>query len=689
MAAGDPGSPARYYSSIAVETALSGSIPAQAQGAANTAFIVASVSGFPGSYPYTLIVDPDTSKEEVVTVYAGSGTTLSVYRGEDNTQGVAHSAGAVVRHGVSGRDFRESENHIAARGFDIDQTILDAADQTHVHGIATGDGVIVGTLKEQTLTRKTLTTPTVNGATITGTVTASTATFTSPTISGSPVITGLSSAGMVNSSATPKIYVDSILGSATAAATSAASAAASATAAATSAASAATSAGSSETSAISSATSATAAATSATSAAASATAAATSATSAAASATAAATSATSAAASATTAAASVATIAGYATSAANSASAAATSATSAAASATAAATSAASAATSASTMDASVTAAATSAASASASATAAATSATSAANSATAAATSATSAANSASASATSASAAATSATSAATSASSAATSASSAATTYDQFDDRYLGSKSSPPTVDNDGNTLLVGAIYWNDVLNNMYVWSGSAWVQIATTSVYTAPTLGSTTIASGTTYTTIVGLTLDAGLTTADPTVNLGIANKQYVDNKVNGLTWKAAANLRSTSNIALTGTAGTLVIDGHAALVAADSGYRILVNGQTTSSDNGIYTYSDNGSTYTLSRSSDADVYTELNGASVYILEGTLYTGTSWVQNNYSLSSFSGQDWVQFGEAITYSAGTGLTLTDSTFSIATGYTDDININAVMGVL
>jgi hypothetical protein len=478
MAAGDPGSPARYYSSTAVETALSGSIPAQAQGAANTSFIVASVSGFPSSYPYTLIVDPDTSKEEVVTVTAGSGTTLSVTRGSDNTQGVAHSAGAVVRHGVSGREFRESETHIAARGYDIDQTILDLANQTHVHGIVTGEGVVVGTLKAQTLTQKTLTSPIISNPTLTGTpgLDASIVfegatpdafettltvvdptqdnTITLPNTTGTVVIatavqtltnktidmtgktiTGLSSAGMVASSATPKDYVDAILGSATAAATSAASAATSATSAATSATSAAASATASASSASASATSATAAATSATSAAASATAAATSATSAAASATAAATSATSAAASATTAAASVATIAGYATASANSASAAATSATSAAASATA-----------------------------------------------------------------------------AATSASSAATSASSAATTYDDFDDRYLGSKASAPTVDNDGNTLLVGAIYWNSTLNNMYVWSGTVWVQIATTSVYSAPTLGSTTIDSGTTYTNVNGLTINS---------------------------------------------------------------------------------------------------------------------------------------------------------------------------------
>jgi hypothetical protein len=205
---------------------------------------------------------------------------------------------------------------------------------------------------------------------------------------------------------------------------------------------------------------------------------------------------------------------------------------------------------------------------------------------------------------------------------------------------------------------------------------------------AVYTAPTLGSTTIASGTTYTTLTGLTLASGLTTADPTVNLGIANKQYVDNKVNGLTWKAAVNLRSTSNIALTGTSDTLIIDGHPALIDTDSGYRILVNGQTTSSDNGIYTYSDDGSTYTLTRSADADVYTELNGASVYVLEGTVYEGTSWVQDNYSLSSFSGQTWVQFAASTVYTAGAGLTLTSTTFSIATTYTDETKINAVMGV-
>jgi hypothetical protein len=69
-------------------------------------------------------------------------------------------------------------------------------------------------------------------------------------------------------------------------------------------------------------------------------------------------------------------------------------------------------------------------------------------------------------------------------SATAAAASASAAATTYDNFDDRYLGAKSSAPSVDNDGNTLLVGAIYWNSVANAMYAWTGTEWGSISSTA-------------------------------------------------------------------------------------------------------------------------------------------------------------------------------------------------------------
>jgi hypothetical protein len=508
----------RNYSSRSQQTTLTSAVTAGASTiVVQSGTALLGGQSIPAGTTFTIVVDPDTALEEILDATAVSTNTFTVTRAIDGSSAQAHSAGAVVRHMAIGRDYRESNTHIEA--------------STGVHGISNSSSV-VGTIDTQTLTNKTLTAPTITNPSIsgagvdasivfegatadayettltvvdptqdntitmpntTGTVVIATAvqtltnkTLTSPIISGSPVITGLSSAGMSASSATPKDYVDSILGSATAAATSAASAA-------TSAASAATSAGSSETSAIASATSAsasassaTAAATSATSAAASATAAATSATSAAASATAAATSATSAAVSATTAANSVATIAGYATSSANSATAAATSATSAAASAT-----------------------------------------------------------------------------DAATSAASAATSATSAAASYDAFDDRYLGSKTSDPTVDNDGNALITGALYFNSVVSAMKVYNGSSWdlvapdtsnfiqktllttkgaiivassastpseLSVATTSGYLlsvnsatatglewaappagylAPTLGTTVVTSGVTISTISGLT------------------------------------------------------------------------------------------------------------------------------------------------------------------------------------
>jgi hypothetical protein len=69
-------------------------------------------------------------------------------------------------------------------------------------------------------------------------------------------------------------------------------------------------------------------------------------------------------------------------------------------------------------------------------------------------------------------------------SATAAAASATAAEAAYDSFDDRYLGAKSTPPTVDNDGNTLLVGAIYWNSVSNAMLAWDGTEWASISSTS-------------------------------------------------------------------------------------------------------------------------------------------------------------------------------------------------------------
>ena len=179
------------------------------------------------------------------------------------------------------------------------------------------------------------------------------------------------------------------------------------------------------------------------------------------------------------------------TNAATSASNAATSETNAAASETAAASSASAASTSETNAAASASAASTSETNAAASETAAAASETAAAASESAAATSETNAASSASAASTSASNASTSETNAATSATSAAGSATAAATSataaqtaetgveaaVQEFEGLYLGSKSTPPTTDNQGNPLQTGTLYFNTVSDTMFVWNGSSW--------------------------------------------------------------------------------------------------------------------------------------------------------------------------------------------------------------------
>jgi len=167
----------------------------------------------------------------------------------------------------------------------------------------------------------------------------------------------------------------------------------------------------------------------------------------------------------------VANAATYATNAANSATAAASSASSASSSASAASASASTASTQASNASTSASNASTSASSASSSATSASGSASTATTQASNASTSATNAASSASAAAGSAS--------SASSAQAAAESARDATlTAYDNFDDRYLGAKTTDPTLDNDGNALLAGSLYFNSVSGVMKLYTGSSWV-------------------------------------------------------------------------------------------------------------------------------------------------------------------------------------------------------------------
>lgn len=138
----------RYYASTAKQASLSSSIDGVV-----TSITLDLTTGFPTNYPYSLVIDPDTNKEEIITVgSSGGGTTLNVTRGEDGTSNVAHSAGATVRHIISGRDFNEFSAHIGSSG---------TPTTAGVHGVT---GNVVGDTDSQTLTNKKLTAPEILGA---------------------------------------------------------------------------------------------------------------------------------------------------------------------------------------------------------------------------------------------------------------------------------------------------------------------------------------------------------------------------------------------------------------------------------------------------------------------------------------------------------------------------------------------
>lgn len=131
----------RSYVNNAPRTTLTGAITNTA-----TSVPVASLTGWPGSYPYLAVLEANTVNEEIVLVTSAVGTTLTVTRAQDGTAGVSHLGGATLDHGIVRQDVDESNAHTSAT--------------SGVHGVA---GAVVGTTDTQTLTSKTLTSPVING----------------------------------------------------------------------------------------------------------------------------------------------------------------------------------------------------------------------------------------------------------------------------------------------------------------------------------------------------------------------------------------------------------------------------------------------------------------------------------------------------------------------------------------------
>lgn len=194
----------RYYSSTATPKTLNGLISDSA-----TSLVLSDTTGLPvSSYPFTLVIEPDTSSEEIVLVTGASGTAngYNIVRGLTTSGGVAggdgttareHANGVAVRHMVTARDLQEPQNHMNA--------------STGVHGVT---GAVVGTTDSQTLTNKTISSTNNTLAVAQSAVTNLTsdlalkAPLASPTFTGTVVLPTATSIG--NASSTEIGYLDGV-----------------------------------------------------------------------------------------------------------------------------------------------------------------------------------------------------------------------------------------------------------------------------------------------------------------------------------------------------------------------------------------------------------------------------------------------------------------------------------------------
>jgi hypothetical protein len=155
------------------------------------------------------------------------------------------------------------------------------------------------------------------------------------------------------------------------------------------------------------------------------------------------------------------------------------------------------------------------------------------------------------------------------------------------------------------------------------------------------------------------------------ATPTNATDAASKSYVDSVSQGLDPKNSVRVATTTNLNLSSPGGT--IDG----VTMVSGDRVLVKDQTSAYQNGIYVW--NGAASAMTRASDADSTTKLNGgAFVFVESGTVAASSGWVLqypgSNYGLDSpnFTPLSWSQFSGAGQISAGQGLNKVGNTIAL-----------------
>ena len=217
------------------------------------------------------------------------------------------------------------------------------------------------------------------------------------------------------------------------------------------------------------------------------------------------------------------------------------------------------------------------------------------------------------------------------------------------------------------DQNLLPVQAYFDVDGTFQTFIGQGKAFYATAnpsqsglniTNSTINSTTIGAITPSTGV-FTNIVTTT---GQILTQPTGSTDIVNLLALQSYAAGISWKQPCAVATLANITLS---GLQTIDGYLTL----AGDRVLVKNQSTAANNGIYL----ASATAWTRSLDADAWQEFVSAITFIEYGT-QAGGAWfcTATPGGTLGVTALNWSQFTTSATYSAGTGLTLTGTVFSI-----------------
>jgi hypothetical protein len=252
--------------------------------------------------------------------------------------------------------------------------------------------------------------------------------------------------------------------------------------------------------------------------------------------------------------------------------------------------------------------------------------------------------------------------------------------------------------SVTNGAGTITVAntGVTSNVAGTGISVSSATGAVTIGNTGVLSVAGTTSQVIASGSTGAITLSLpqsiattstpTFAQGTITSTPVNASDIATKAYVDGLAQGLSIKQPVRVSPSTNI-LISNPGTAVFDG----ITAVAGDRMLLRGQTTTSQNGIWIF--NSSSTPLTRPTDFNgtidgtPTTNWAGSSVFVNDGTVFKDQTYAltTNNPITIDTTGIAWSQVSGPSLYTAGTGITITGTVVSINAAYVGQASITTL----